>query len=184
MSEIPERMTSGAPRSSRSRSHSSNLASVPRSMRYISFGGVPSVAHSGRRRSRRPTKLENSTNNDGGSSPAHNRAASRALRRLQQIRRPQTGPEQRRRDDLRASYHRLKTAVPTHGLSLVSHPRPSKIALLDRAATRINSLETSRQQLLAKIREVEEEAARLRQVNEALASSAVGQPLAVVPTPP
>jgi hypothetical protein len=45
----------------------------------------------------------------------------------------------------------------------MSHPRPTKIALLDRAATRINSLEMSRQQLLAKIQEEEEEAARLRQ---------------------
>lgn len=84
-------------------------------------------------------------------------------RRLQEIRRPQTGPGQRRRDELRASYHRLKSAVPRHGVSIVPHPRPSKIALLDRAATRIDSLEKSRQDLLAKIREVEEEATRLRQ---------------------
>jgi hypothetical protein len=104
--------------------------------------------------------------------------------RLQEIRRPRTGPEQRRRDKLRSSYHRLKNAVPTHGLSLASHPRPRKIALLDCAATRINSLEKSRQQLLAKIREVEEEAARLRQANEALALNAVGHRLTVAPTPP
>lgn len=84
-------------------------------------------------------------------------------RRRQEIRRPLIGSEQRRRDKLRMSYHRLKNAVPTHNLGRVPCPRPSKMALLDRAATRINSLEKGQQQLLAKIREVEEEAARLRQ---------------------
>lgn len=84
-------------------------------------------------------------------------------RRCHEIRHPHLGPEQRRRDELRASYHCLRNAVPAHDIGLVSHPRPTKIALLDRAATRINSLEMSHQQLLAKIREVEEEAARLRQ---------------------
>lgn len=157
---IPETTTtSDAPGSSRG-SYSSN----PRSVRYNPIGGVPSVAHSGSsERKVRPTKHEDPTDN---SSPAHNRAARRALRR-QEIRRPQIGSEQRRRDDeLRASCHRLKNAVPAHG----SHQqRPSKIALLDRATSRINCLEKGRQQLLAKIREVEEEAARLRQANEAFA---------------
>jgi len=142
-------------------------------MRYTPFSGVPS--YSGHGRKGRPTKHKNSTNITGGSGPVQNRAAFRALRRCQDIRRLHVGPEQRRRDELRASYHRLKNAVPTHGIGLVSHPRPTKIALLDRAATRINSLETSQQQLLAKIREVEEEATRLRQANEALTLSAVGQ---------
>ena len=84
-------------------------------------------------------------------------------RRRQEIRRPHVRLEQRMRDKFRASYYRLKNAVPTHGLSLVSHPQPTKVALLDHAVTRIDLLEQSRQQLLAKIREVEEEAARLRQ---------------------
>ena len=69
MSEIPEKMTSRAPRSSRSGPHSPNLTSLSRSMRYNSIGGVPSVLQSGRGREGRY----------GGTSPAHNRAASRAL---------------------------------------------------------------------------------------------------------
>ena len=91
------------------------------------------------------------------------RALDLLSRRYQEIRHPHVGPEQRRRDKLRASYRCLKNAILTHDIGLVSHPRPTKIALLDRAATRINSLEMSQQQVLAKIREVEEEAARLRQ---------------------
>ncbi|KAF8274685.1 hypothetical protein EI94DRAFT_1712882 [Lactarius quietus] len=180
MSEISEKekMASGAPRSSCSRIYSSNLAAIPRSMPYNPFSGVSPVVHSGRL-----TKPKNTTNKASGSRPAHNRAVFRALRR-QEIRRPHVGPEQRRRDELRASYHRLKNAVPTQGVGHVSRPRPTKIALLDRAATRINSLEESRQQLLTKIREVEVEAARLRQANEALALSVVGQHPTVVLTPP
>ena len=84
-------------------------------------------------------------------------------RRRQEIRRPLIGSEQWRRDKVRVSYRRLKNAVPTHNFGRVSRPRPSKMALLDRAATHINSLTKDQQQLLAKIREVEEEAARLRQ---------------------
>jgi hypothetical protein len=79
------------------------------------------------------------------------------------MRRLHIGPEQRRRDKLTASYHRLKNAVPSQGLCRVSRPRPSKMALLECATDRINSLEKSRQQLIAKILKVEEEAARLRQ---------------------
>jgi len=78
MSEIPEKTTSGAPRGSRSGSHSSNLTSVPRSMRYNPIGCVPSVVHSGRGRKGRPMKHEDSTDNDSDSNPEHNRAAPRA----------------------------------------------------------------------------------------------------------
>jgi len=153
-------------------------------MCYNPIGGVPSVLHSGRRRKGRPSKRESSTNNYSSSSAGHRRAASRVLRRRQEIRRPHVGLEKRRRDKLRPSYYRLKNAVPTHGPSLVSHPQPAKTALLDRAATRISSLELSRQQLLKKIREVEEEAARFRQANEALALSVLGRHPVVAPSPP
>lgn len=125
------------------------------------------------------------------------------------MRRLYIGPEQRRRDKLTASYHRLKNAVPSQGLCRVSRPRPSKMALLECATDRINSLEKNRQQLIAKILEVEAEAARLRQcvhsellcvdlmtqrsranneaINEAyevFSLSVVGQNLTVAPTLP
>ncbi|KAI9454752.1 hypothetical protein BJY52DRAFT_1224945 [Lactarius psammicola] len=162
MDEIPEKITSGAPRSSRPGSYSSSLTSVPRSMSNNPIGCIPSVVHSGRGRKGRPTKHEDSTDNDSDPSLAHTRAAPRAPRH-QEARRPRIGSERRRRGELRASYHRLKDTAPTHGLSPRSHQRPpSKIALLDHATACIDSLEKSRQQLLAKIREVEEEADRLR----------------------
>ncbi|KAN0138792.1 hypothetical protein V8E53_003180 [Lactarius tabidus] len=181
MSKISEKNNSGALQCSHSGPQSSYHVSARRSMRYTPFSGVPS--HSSRGRKGRLTKHKDSTNTAGSSGPVQNRAASHALR-FQEIRRLHVGPEQQRRNELRASYHRLKNAVPTHGIDLMSHPRPTKIALLDRAATRINSLEMSRQQLLAKIQEVEEEAARLRQANEELALSPVSQRSAAASTPP
>ncbi|KAH9170647.1 hypothetical protein EDB89DRAFT_1976857 [Lactarius sanguifluus] len=116
--------------------------------------------------------------------PAHDHAAFHSLGRRQEIHHLQIESEQRRRDELRASYLRLKVAVPTHGLGPGSHQKLSKVILLDRATTSINSLEKSRQQLLARIREVEEEGVRLRQANEALALSSVAERPAPAPPPP
>ncbi|KAH8977475.1 hypothetical protein EDB86DRAFT_3092211 [Lactarius hatsudake] len=131
---------------------------------------LPSVVRSGRGRNGRPTKHGDPTNNDRDPILAHGHAASHS-----QLSRSSGG-----RDELRASYLRLKDAVPTLG----SHQKLSKVVLLDRATTSINSLEKSRQQLLAKIREVEEEGVRLRQANEALALSSVAERPAPAPPPP
>ncbi|KAH9015267.1 hypothetical protein EDB83DRAFT_2440211 [Lactarius deliciosus] len=178
-----EMASSGTSRSSGSGSYSSDLTSVPRSMRYNPIGVAPSVVRSGRGRNGRPTKHGDPTNNDRDPIPVHSRAASHSLRR-QEIHRLQIESEQRRHDELRASYLRLKDAVPTHGIGLGSHQKLSKVVLLDRATTSINSLEKSRQQLLAKIREVEEEGVRLRQANEALALSSVAERPVPAPAPP
>ncbi|KAH9055487.1 hypothetical protein EDB87DRAFT_1640469 [Lactarius vividus] len=176
------RESSGTSRSSGSRSYSSDLTSVPRSMRYHPFSVAPSVVRSGRSRNGRATKHGDPANDDCDTIPEHDHAASHSHRRRQEIHHLQVESEQRRRDELRASYLRLKDAIPTRGLGLGSHQKLSKVVLLDRATTSINSLEKSRQQLLAKIREVEEEGDRLRQANEALALSSVAERPA--PAPP
>lgn len=181
---LGEMASSGTSRSSGSGSYSSDLTSVPRSMRYNPIGLAPSVVRSGRGRNGRPTKHRDSTSNDRDPIPAHGHAASHSLRRRQEVPHLQIESEQRRRDELRASYLRLKDAVPTHSLGLGSHQKLSKVVLLDRATTSVNSLEKSRQQLLAKIREVEEEGVRLRQANEALVLSSVAERPAPAPPPP
>ncbi|KAH9038151.1 hypothetical protein EDB84DRAFT_1102921 [Lactarius hengduanensis] len=192
-SALGEMASSGTSRSSGSGSYSSDLTSVPRSMRYNPI--TPSVVRSGRGRNGRPTKHGDPTNNDRDPIPAHGHATSPfdfshctydvpTSRRRQEIHRLQIESKQRRRDELRASYLRLEDAVPTHGLGLGSHQKLSKVGLLDRATTSINSLEKSRQQLLAKIREVEEEGVRLRQANEALALSSVAERPAPAPSLP
>ncbi|KAH8983860.1 hypothetical protein EDB92DRAFT_1551437 [Lactarius akahatsu] len=177
-----EMASSGTSRSSGSGSYSSDLTSVPRSMRYNPIGVAPSVVRSGRGRNGRPKKHGDPTN-VRDPIPAHDHAASHSLRR-QEIHHLQIESEQRRRDELMASYRRLQDAVPTYGLGLGSHQKLSKVVLLDRATTSINSLEMSRQQLLVKIREVEEEGVRLRQANEALALSSVAERPAPAPPPP
>lgn len=80
----------------------------------------------------------------------------------EEIRRQRIESEQRRRDELREGYRRLKDALPS------SNQKSSKVALLDRAVTHIRYMEMTRQQLQARLNAAEMETQRLRQVNEAL----------------
>lgn len=80
----------------------------------------------------------------------------------EEIRKQRIESEQRRRDELREGYRRLKDALPS------SNQKSSKVALLDRAVTHIRYMEMSRQQLQARLNAAENETQRLRQVNEAL----------------
>lgn len=97
-------------------------------------------------------------------------------RRREEIRRQRIESEQRRRDELREGYRRLKDVLP------VSNQKSSKVSLLDRgmcssighrlsfcllipffpATTHIKLLETQHQQMAMKIAELEMETNRLR----------------------
>jgi len=157
--EMSSDSTSG--RTSRgSGSHSPNLASVPRSVRYNPIS-VTSVARAGRERKRRPSKHDDFSDDDDDFAPANVPAASNEVRR-EEIRRQRIESEQRRRDELRDGYRRLKDALP------VSNQKSSKVSLLDRATTHIKYLEMTQQQLQTRLQQAENETARLRQVNEAL----------------
>lgn len=83
-------------------------------------------------------------------------------RRREEIRRQRIESEQRRRDDLREGFARLKDVLP------VSNQKGSKMALLDRATSHIRYLEAMQQQMQAKLTASEMEVNRLRQINEAL----------------
>jgi hypothetical protein len=87
-------------------------------------------------------------------------------RRREEIRRQRIESEQRRRDELRDGYRRLKDVLP------VSNQKSSKVSLLDRATTHIKYLEVNQQQMLQKIQELEAETQRLRNINETLMLSA------------
>jgi hypothetical protein len=76
--------------------------------------------------------------------------------RLEEIRRQRTESEQRRCDELRDGYRRLKDALP------VSNQKSSKVSLLDRATTRIKYLEMTQQQVQTRLQQAEDESARLR----------------------
>lgn len=83
-------------------------------------------------------------------------------RRREEIRRQRIESEQRRRDDLREGFARLKDVLP------VSNQKGSKMALLDRATSHVRYLEAMQQQMQAKLTASEMEVNRLRQINEAL----------------
>jgi hypothetical protein len=82
--------------------------------------------------------------------------------RREEIRRQRIESEQRRRDELRDGYRRLKDALPP------SNQKSSKVCLLDRATTHVKYLEVTNSQLQARVQAAESEVARLRQFNEAL----------------
>lgn len=90
-------------------------------------------------------------------------------RRREEIRRQRIESEQRRRDDLREGFARLKDVLP------VSNQKGSKMALLDRATSHIRYLEAMQQQMQAKLTASEMEVNRLRQINEALMFKAAGR---------
>ena len=132
-------------------SHSPNLASVPRSVRYNPIS-VPSMARPSHERKRRFSKRISPTNDDDFA-PASVPAASNEVRR-EEIRRQRIESEQRRRDELRDDYRHLKDALP------VSNQKFSKVSLLDRATTHIKYLEMTQQQLQTRLQQAESETRR------------------------
>lgn len=78
------------------------------------------------------------------------------MNRREEVRRQRIESEQRRRDELRDGYRRLKDVLP------VSNQKSSKVALLDRATTHIRYLEMSHTQLQTRLQQAEEETQRLR----------------------
>jgi len=145
-------------------SSSSGLASVPRSAhRFNPIGVAPAVAAARRERKPRSRKSEEfgSDDEEEVDYPPPTTAAGTEARR-EEIRRQRIESEQRRRDELRDGYRRLKDALP------VSNQKSSKVCLLDRATTHIKYLEMTTQQLQSRVQQAEAEVQRLRQFNEAL----------------
>jgi hypothetical protein len=89
-------------------------------------------------------------------------SSSNPLGRREEVRKQRIESEQRRRDELRDGYRRLKDVLP------VSNQKSSKVALLDRATTHIRYLEMSHSQLQTRLQQAEEETQRLRKLNEKL----------------
>ncbi|KAJ7483228.1 hypothetical protein FB451DRAFT_1084414 [Mycena latifolia] len=80
--------------------------------------------------------------------------------RRETIRKERIEAEQRRRDELRAGYARLKDTLPTTNQKL------SKISLLDRATNHVQNLELAKNELEKRLVEAESEIQRLRHINE------------------
>jgi hypothetical protein len=136
-------------------------ASVPRSHRYNPLAAPATRAKVARRRS---TKNDDSDDDDDDADfqPAATNSSGSTDVRRETIRRQRIESEQRRRDELRDGYRRLKDALP------VSNQKSSKVSLLDRATTHVKYLEMTAQQLQTRLQQAEAEVQRLRTVNEAL----------------
>lgn len=139
-------------------------AAVPRSHRFNPIA-APQTRSSGRappkRRASRRDDDSDDDDDDFNPGPAATFIGNGDNRR-ETIRRQRIESEQRRRDELREGYRRLKDSLP------VSNQKSSKVSLLDRATTHIKYLEVSNNQLQTRLQQAEAEVARLRNVNEAL----------------
>ncbi|KAF8921843.1 hypothetical protein CPB85DRAFT_1427202 [Mucidula mucida] len=128
---------------------------VHRSVRY---NPTPSpTSSSGGRRGR--GRSQDSDEDDMGVLFSENLAHSRK----EATRRQRIEAEQRRRDELRDGYAKLKDVLP------VSNQKSSKVSLLDRATQYIQTLEKENQGLQARIAQVEAEMQHLRTLNEKIA---------------
>ncbi|RDB28772.1 hypothetical protein Hypma_015980 [Hypsizygus marmoreus] len=137
-------------------------ATVPRSHRFnpiMAPSTRASVRNAHRRRSSRSN--DDSDEEDDDFQPTNIPAGS-ADNRRETIRKQRIESEQRRRDELRDGYARLKETLPP------SNQKSSKVSLLDRATSHLRYLDTVREQLENRLKTAEAEVHRLRNVNEAL----------------
>lgn len=147
-------------------------AAVPRSHRYNPMAASPPVTRSSMRAlpKRKMSKKDVDSDDDDedfqpiSKGPVHGNESRR-----ENIRRQRIESEQRRRDELRDGYARLKDTLPA------SNQKASKVSLLDRATTHIRNLDAVRSQLEVSLKAAENEVDRLRKVNEALMLGAAGQ---------
>ncbi|CAE6345016.1 unnamed protein product [Rhizoctonia solani] len=152
--------------------HSRNGTSLVQrhGMRYPPGPAASTVMAAGGRHRRRNSRADEDDDEDDFESDGDAfRGAPQEVvvqRRREEIRKQRIESEQRRRDELRDGYRRLKDVLP------VSNQKSSKVSLLDRATSHIKYLEMMQHQLQTNLTQSDLEVARLRQVNEALMLSA------------
>lgn len=137
-----------------------SLAAVPRSHRFNPIAAP--ITRSSTRQLKKRARGEDFSDEEEEFQPQVPTTGGNNEVRREEIRRQRIESEQRRRDELRDGYRRLKDALP------VSNQKSSKVSLLDRATTHIRYLEVTQQQLQTRLQQAEAETARLRHVNEAL----------------
>ncbi|KIK70519.1 hypothetical protein GYMLUDRAFT_149023 [Collybiopsis luxurians FD-317 M1] len=138
-------------------------ATVPRSHRFNPIGVPPPTRTSARTAAnkRRNSKANNDDSDDPEEEEYHQSSGGVDPRR-EAVRRQRIESEQKRRDELRDGYARLKATLPS------INQKSSKVTLLDRAASHIKYLDAVRNRLEAQLKAADDEVNRLRNVNEAL----------------
>lgn len=124
------------------------------------YNPTPSPSSSsGRRRGRSIDSEEDDPNNN------MNMVQELQHSRKEATRRQRIEAEQRRRDELRDGYARLKDVLP------VSNQKSSKVSLLERATNYIIQLDKSTRQMQTRLAALENEVQRLRALNEKISLS-------------
>ncbi|THV06563.1 hypothetical protein K435DRAFT_743685 [Dendrothele bispora CBS 962.96] len=149
-------------------------ATVPRSHRYNPIAAPPTrvSARAAVARGRR-NSTSKSQNEDSDDEDAPVSSGGVDVRR-EAVRRQRIESEQKRRDDLRDGYSRLKSTLPS------INQKSSKIVLLERAASHIKYLDAVKNRLEAQLKVAEDEVNRLRNVNEVLMIGTANQRLHAV----
>jgi hypothetical protein len=144
-------------------------ASIPRSHRYNPLA-IPATRSSARAaHKRRHSKSSNDHDSDAEEEEEYQPSSGGVDPRREAVRRQRIESEQRRRDELREGYARLKAVLPP------STAKSSKVSLLDRAAHHLKHLEACRLQAEARLKATEAELVRVRSLNEVLSLRAVQQ---------
>jgi len=131
--------------------------------RHIRYNPTPSPTSSSGRRSR--GRSQDSDEDDMGAyheNLAHSRKEATRKQRIE--------AEQRRRDELRDGYAKLKDVLP------VSNQKSSKVSLLERATNHIISLEAVNRELQNRLATLESEMHRLRALNEKISLTSTPSP--------
>ncbi|KIM47579.1 hypothetical protein M413DRAFT_203694 [Hebeloma cylindrosporum] len=182
--ELSDAMISGrASRGSGSRSPPAvpYAATVPRSHRYNPIAVPPNRASARAAHKRRSSRSNDDSDDEDdeefkpGSIAGNDDSAPRDSRR-ETVRKQRIESEQRRRDELREGYSRLKESLPS------SNQKASKVSLLERATGHIKYLEAIKGQLEARLKGADHEVHRLRTVNEALMLNRAGAAPLAPPT--
>jgi hypothetical protein len=137
-------------------------ATVPRSHRYNPIMAPATRASVRAAHKRRQSRSNDESDEDDDDFQPSAASAGTADSRREAIRKQRIESEQRRRDELRDGYARLKETLPA------SNQKSSKVSLLDRATSHLRYLDTVREQLENRLKAAEAEVHRLRSVNEAL----------------
>ncbi|KZT27589.1 hypothetical protein NEOLEDRAFT_1060595 [Neolentinus lepideus HHB14362 ss-1] len=124
----------------------------------LRYNPTPSPSTSSGRRSR-----GHSISDDDAMGPSI--AETLASSRKEATRRQRIEAEQRRRDELRDGYAKLKDVLP------VSNQKSSKVSLLERATNYIALLEKQNRELQGRVSNMEQEIRRLRSLNEKISLS-------------
>jgi len=175
-SDMSDSIQSGlASRGSRSPPAMHYSATVPRSHRFNPIAVPPSRTTAKAAHKRRQSRQSNDESDDddddftpGSSSNSGSGEPANRDSRRETVRKQRIESEQRRRDELREGYARLKETLPA------SNQKASKVSLLDRATSHIKYLEAVKDQLEARLKGADTEVHRLRSVNEALMLNRAG----------